>query len=277
MIENLHDPNVPGERRELILTALRQDGFVTIDVLSQRFGCSAQTVRRDLIAMEAAGLLKRFHGGASPAEAAARPSYRDKRERHTAAKQEIAAAAVALVASGESFFLDVGTTIEALAQALRAAFDAGGLSEGRAVCAGLNAASILAGARGLAVEILPGEVRTPDGAITGASAALALSGLRLDHAFLGASAVDEEGAPWDFDPAKIAVKQAAIEAARDAWVLADTSKFSRSAPRRLCRVRALRGIVLEAGPPARAAAALEAAGCALVLPVKDRQAGRLSA
>ncbi|MGX1307050.1 DeoR family glycerol-3-phosphate regulon repressor [Amorphus suaedae] len=265
MNEILHDPDAMGERREQILSVLREAGFVTIDGLAQRFGCSAQTVRRDLIAMDQAGLLKRFHGGAGLTEAVARPSYTAKQGINTSGKGLIGRAAAALVRSGDTLFFDVGTTVEAAATALVKTLDQKGPSDLRAVCAGLKAAMILAGAPGVKVEVLPGEVNTPDGAITGAAATAALADLRLDHAFLGVSAFDADGSAWDFDPAKVAVKRAGIAAARDAWALADASKFARAAGRRVCTPRQLRGVITDAHPAADLAAAFEAAECAVVL------------
>jgi DeoR family glycerol-3-phosphate regulon repressor len=265
MNEILHDPDAMGERREQILSALREAGFVTIDGLAQRFGCSAQTVRRDLIAMDQLGLLKRFHGGAGLPEAVERPSYTAKRGINTSGKGAIGRAAAGMVRSGDIVFLDVGTTVEAAATALRTALDERAIGDLRAVCAGLNAAMILAGAPGVNVEVLPGEVNTPDGAITGAPAVTALSDLRLDQAFLGVSAFDAQGAAWDFDPAKVAVKRAGIAAARDAWALADASKFARAAGRRVCDPRRLRGVITDAAPAEGLAAAFETAGCAIIV------------
>lgn len=265
MNEILHDPGAMGERRERILSGLRETGFVTIERLAQQFGVSAQTVRRDLIAMETAGLLKRFHGGAGLPGSVARPTYSAKQETNTDAKAAIGGAAAGVVASGDTVFFDVGTTVEAAALKLSDRLGSGDLEDVRAVCAGLATASLLAGVPGLTVEVLPGEVRTPDGAITGASAAAALADLKLDHAFLGVSAFDADGSAWDFDPAKIAVKRAALEAARDGWVLADATKFARTAARRVCLARQLRGLVTDAAPPPGLAEAFALADCTVVV------------
>ncbi|MEW5422704.1 DeoR/GlpR family DNA-binding transcription regulator [Amorphus sp. 3PC139-8] len=254
-----------GERRERILSVVHDVGFVTIDRLAQEFGCSAQTVRRDLIAMESAGLLKRFHGGAGLPGSVARPTYSAKQVTNTDAKDLIGAAAARIVASGDTVFFDVGTTVEAAALGLCAVLGEGRVGDVRAVCAGLATASLLAGASGLTVEVLPGEVRTPDGAITGANTVAALADLRLDHAFLGVSAFDADGSAWDFDPAKIAVKRAALDAAKDGWVLADATKFARTAARRVCLARHLRGVITDVAPPPGPAEAFALADCAIVV------------
>ncbi|MDQ0317469.1 DeoR/GlpR family DNA-binding transcription regulator [Amorphus orientalis] len=254
-----------GERREQILSDLQEAGFVTIDGLAQRFGCSAQTVRRDLIAMEQLGLLKRFHGGAGLSENETRPSYSAKQAINPAGKEAIGQAAAGLIRQGDTVLFDVGTTVEAAARALRTRLDAGELMDLRGVCVALNAAMILAGAPGIAVEVLPGEVKTPDGAITGAPAIAALRDVRLDHAFLGVSAFDADGAAWDFDPAKVAIKRAALEAAKDGWALADAGKFARTARRRVCAARQLRGVITDRDPPADLAEAFAAAECSVLI------------
>lgn len=49
------------ERQRRILELTEAQGYVTIEALAQSFGVSAQTVRRDIIALDQAGLLQRFH------------------------------------------------------------------------------------------------------------------------------------------------------------------------------------------------------------------------
>ena len=54
------------ERRDLILEELRRNGKVVAAELSERYGVSEDTIRRDLGELAAARLLKRVHGGALP-------------------------------------------------------------------------------------------------------------------------------------------------------------------------------------------------------------------
>ena len=53
-----------NDRQAEILALAERDGFVTLEALAALFGVSMQTVRRDIIALDRAGLLQRFHGGA---------------------------------------------------------------------------------------------------------------------------------------------------------------------------------------------------------------------
>ena len=52
------------ERHESIAEALRSDGRVSVSDLALRLDVTAETVRRDLDALEQSGLLQRVHGGA---------------------------------------------------------------------------------------------------------------------------------------------------------------------------------------------------------------------
>src|SRR5688572_17394688 len=101
-----------NRRQEQILDIVRTKGFATIDSLAEEFGVSTQTVRRDVIRLDEAGLLQRFHGGAGlpQADDQVRLGYGPKREMHVASKEQIGALAASLIEDGSSVYLDVGTT-----------------------------------------------------------------------------------------------------------------------------------------------------------------------
>jgi DeoR family transcriptional regulator of aga operon len=51
-------------REQVVLSALRTAGRVSVTELTERFGVSSVTVRKDLDALERRGLLRRVRGGA---------------------------------------------------------------------------------------------------------------------------------------------------------------------------------------------------------------------
>lgn len=55
--------NTP-QRRHNILALLHEQGEVSVDALAKRFETSEVTIRKDLAALEANGLLLRRYGGA---------------------------------------------------------------------------------------------------------------------------------------------------------------------------------------------------------------------
>src|SRR5690349_13435446 len=105
------------QRKQLILERLRADGQIVAATLSQELGLSEDTIRRDLRALAAEGLLQRVHGGALPASRALL-SFSARREIEPEGKRSIARAAAALIQPGQLAFLDGGTTCQQLARAL---------------------------------------------------------------------------------------------------------------------------------------------------------------
>lgn len=253
-------PPAPGnafdlnDRQEKILDLVQRHGFVTVETLAGRFGVTTQTIRRDIIRMESLGLLLRFHGGASLPNATARRGYAEKRTLAIGAKAHIARAVADLIPDGASVFLDVGTTVEAVAEALR---DKTGL---RVFTNNLRAAGILAGQPGVELFVAGGFVRGADGSLVGECVGRALADLRPDFAIIGYSGFDDDAALMDFDMQKVAVKQMMIARARAALAVGDSGKFLRGATVRIAAAAAFHGLVSDAPPPDELAALLDAAG-----------------
>lgn len=102
---------IPEDRREKILSLIRQRGAVKVSELSDHFGVSDLTVRRDLDLLESKGQLERSHGGAVLRQTlAAEPAYREKEKSLIREKQAIARTAVDLVEEGDTVFVNSGST-----------------------------------------------------------------------------------------------------------------------------------------------------------------------
>src|ERR1051325_10044897 len=107
------------QRLEKIRTLLTATGRLSAAQLAGQLRVTTMTIRRDLSAMEEAGLLTRTHGGCvlhSPfvAELSFPVKQRHRQEHKTA----IANAAARLLRRGESVYLDSGTTALQVARAL---------------------------------------------------------------------------------------------------------------------------------------------------------------
>jgi len=215
-------------RQKAILEIVGQSGYATIESLAAHFGVSAQTIRRDIITLDEQKLLQRFRGGAGARENTVRLGYTEKRARNQEAKAAIGRHAAAHINHGDSLFLDVGTTVEAVTQVIA------GLSGLRVVTTSLASAMILAEWPEIEVVVAGGTLRGADGSLIGAATVETIRQFRFDHAVLGFSGIDDDGAPMDFDLAKIAVKRAALERAGQCILVGDHSKFARPALARIC-------------------------------------------
>ncbi|NKE43788.1 DeoR/GlpR transcriptional regulator [Roseomonas frigidaquae] len=245
-------------RQQAILRLVAEQGFATIEALARRFGTSAQTARRDIIQLSQAGLLQRFHGGAGPV-GAVRLGYAEKRERQPAAKSRIGTALAALLPPRQSLFLDVGTTVEAAAVALA------GRGGDRIFTNSMVAALAFARTEHPAVHVLPGRLGGGDGSLVGGETAAALANLSLDVAVIACSGFDAAGAPMDFDPEKVAIKRAAMAAARMTVLLCQAEKFGRGALVRVAPAQAFATLLSDEPPPEKLRQALLEAGVELRL------------
>ena len=109
---------IPEQRRQDILKVVSSQGAGTISELSERYGVSEMTIRRDLQSLEKEGHLKYTHGGAivMPKDALrTEPRYEAKKRQNRIQKAQIAGYAVArFVADNDIIILESGTTVTAM-------------------------------------------------------------------------------------------------------------------------------------------------------------------
>lgn len=85
--------------------------MVRVSKLSEMLGVSEVTIRRDLEELEQQGVLERTHGGAILAQRTGlEPAYMDAVSRSPTQKRQIGETAAELVQTGETVFLNGGTT-----------------------------------------------------------------------------------------------------------------------------------------------------------------------
>ncbi|MGP3949212.1 DeoR/GlpR family DNA-binding transcription regulator [Streptomyces sp. 7N604] len=211
-----------AERQQEILRLARESGRVDVLSLSEEFQVTAETVRRDLKALDRAGLLRRVHGGAIPA---GRLDFEpDLAERDTVAadeKERIARAALAELPADGSVIVDAGTT----AARLVAAFPLE--SALTVVTHALPVAARLADHPGISLHLVGGRVRHRTRAAVDAWALRAYGEIKADVAFIATNGFSVDGGLTTPDLAEAAVKRAAIAAARRVVLLADSSKFGK--------------------------------------------------
>lgn len=167
------------ERQQEILRAARDAGRVDVVTLAERFGVTTETIRRDLTALERAGVLRRVHGGAIPVERLGfEPALAARDEVMTAEKERIAKAALAELPEDGSVVIDAGSTTSRLVQAL---------PPDRELTVVVNSpplATVLAARPNLTVLMLGGRVRGRTLATVEDWAIQQLSQLNVDVAFM---------------------------------------------------------------------------------------------
>jgi DeoR family glycerol-3-phosphate regulon repressor len=86
------------------------------------------------------------------------------------------------------------------------------------------------------VIIAGGAVRGSDGGIVGEAAVDFINQFKVDFAVIGTSAIDADGSLLDFDFREVKVAQAILANARHAVLVADSTKFERTAPVRIAHL-----------------------------------------
>ncbi len=214
-------------RHPEILDIARRDGKVTVEGLAAHFGVTLQTIRRDLTDLAEAGRLERVHGGAVLPSGTTNIGYAERRSLNADGKSAIAKACAARLPDDISVALNIGTSTEAVARALRHHRHL------MAVTNNMNVADILAANNACRVIVTGGHLRHSDGGLVGPLAARTIAQFRFDLAVIGCSALDADGDLLDFDLEEVEVSQAILRQSRKVWLVADHTKFSRNAPARI--------------------------------------------
>lgn len=235
------DARFAPERQQLLVEALRATGRLRSAEMASRLRVSTETVRKDLLALERRGLLRKVHGGAMPVESLAVEAGVSERSDQRAAKARIARAALALVPPGGAVLLDAGTTVAALAALLP------GDRPLTVMTNALPTALALVDKPALQVLTLGGRVRAVTRAEVGNWAIRSLSELHVDVAFLGTNAFDVETGFTTPDEAEAAVKAAMVAAARQRVVLADHTKAGRTSVFRFATVADIDVLLTDTG------------------------------
>ena len=246
------------ERHQAILELARAENRVSVDALASHFGVSVQTIRKDLNQLCDQRLLTRVHGGATLPSGVENLEYEARRRIAADAKDAIGRATAALIPNDASLFINIGTTTEAVSQAL---LDHSGLL---IVTNNINVANRMRVYPRFEVVIAGGVVRPSDGGIVGEAAAGFFSQFKVDYAIIGASALDDEGTLLDYDYREVKVAQAIIANARHVILVADQSKFTRSAPVRIARIDQIATFVTDHCPSDRFRAQCQTAGVELI-------------
>jgi DeoR/GlpR family transcriptional regulator of sugar metabolism len=209
------------QRRAHILEEVQRLGGVRVSELTQLFGVSDMTIRRDLDALARRGLVAKVHGGATRNEPSTEePTFASKAVRELAEKNAIAARAVALVRPGGAIALTAGSTTWSMARHLA------GVPQLTVVTNSIPVAEVLhESQRPDLTVILTGGVRTPSDALVGPVAVATIRSLHVDLLFMGVHGADARAGLTTPNLMEAETNRAFAGAARHLVVLADHTKW----------------------------------------------------
>ncbi|MFI9587876.1 DeoR/GlpR family DNA-binding transcription regulator [Streptomyces sp. NPDC052236] len=247
------------ERQQEILRLARDGGRVDVLSLAEEFQVTAETIRRDLKALDRAGLVRRVHGGAIPAgRLDFEPDLAERESTAADEKDRIARAALAELPAEGSVILDAGSTVGRLAADFPLELPL------TVVTHALSVAARLADHPGIDLHLVGGRVRHRTRAAVDAWALRAYGELKADVVFLGANGFSVEGGLTTPDLAEAAVKRAIVSAARRVVLLADSAKHGQEHFARFGDLADVDVLITDSGLSPKDAAAIEAAGTEVV-------------
>ena len=251
-------------RRDRLLRAVSDRGFLRVTDAADEFGVSGVTVRSDLAILEIAGSIVRVHGGAMLPVAAAESesSFESSLAMQGSAKRVIGRAAAALVSSGTSVILDVGTTALAVAHAL---VDRRDLTDVLIVTNGLTIALALEQAMPrFTVVVTGGTLRPLQHSLVNPFASPFLENLHVDLAFIGCNGVDVRGGVTNVNLPEAEVKRRMVLQSARPVIIADSSKLGLTRVGGIAPLEAFDALVTDAADDDPRVADLRGAGLTVI-------------
>ncbi|MDM0035078.1 DeoR/GlpR family DNA-binding transcription regulator [Variovorax sp. J22P271] len=215
------------ERLLRIRSLLATFSRLSVERVVQDLDVSRETVRRDLVALEGLGELRRVHGGAVATTPSPEPPLALRLIARQKEKRAIAKAALGLLQPGQTVFLDAGSTTAILAEEIA------GLSGMTVITNSLAIALKLAGAdegrvSGNAVRLLGGQIDVKTQATHGDGTLEDLRRFRADLALLSPVGLHPKHGAMSFEHHEAAVARAMAQQAQQVVILADHSKIGQA-------------------------------------------------
>ncbi|MCL4554460.1 MAG: DeoR/GlpR family DNA-binding transcription regulator [Actinobacteria bacterium] len=215
-----------AERQLLILELIKKHRTLKVGDLSRLLNVSEATVRRDLDRMDREGLLNRTFGGAlfaANTTFAFEPSFLERVERNKQQKQQIGHMAASLIKDGDTVILDSGTTTLQIAPHL------GSFHDVTVITNDLEIARVLAGFPKINTVLTGGHLLGATAELVGHHAERVLDEVRAAKAFISTVGLTPESGLTHIRLPLVTIKHRMMRAAEQVILVADSSKFGKTA------------------------------------------------
>jgi DeoR family transcriptional regulator, aga operon transcriptional repressor len=234
---------IAEERRAILVQKLSTIGYVEVSELASQMGVSGITLRRDLSELEDEGICVRVRGGAIRRDQGVTLElpYELKKSQNLSEKKRIGEKAAEFVEPGDTIIVDAGSTTYELALAL--------LSKKRiaVVTNDLYISVKLASNPDINLICTGGTARSHVFSLQGFQAEDFISGLRVDKTFLGADAIHTDRSISNVNLDEVPLKRAMVKAAKQVFLLADSTKFEKTGFAKVCSLSDIHIIITDSG------------------------------
>lgn len=232
------------KRRAIIEERVATHGEIDFATLSKEFGVSEMTIRRDIDALESSGIVRRVVGGAIAATGkSSEPPFEARAAEAAEGKMHIAEAVVTLLQPHETVILDSGSTVLAVARAIR------GKQLGLTIVTpSVLVALELADEPDTTLLLTGGLLRPGELSLIGLDAEETFAQYNCDVYVMGVAGVDAVRGISDYHRGEGSVKKAAIRAADRVIVVVDEVKLGRVQLMNVAPLDAVDALVTDGDP-----------------------------
>lgn len=225
------------KRRESIVTHMLDAGAATVDELATQFKVSRMTIHRDLDELAKEGWLRKTRGGASVlSDTQFESDFLYRKRIASEEKSRIAAAAVELIEPDDSVMLGYGSTVLHLLPYLEK------LGQVTVASPSLPCIEALANMRGVELLSCGGKYEQKFAGFFGLNMERCVQSMMMDILFISSSAITLPEV-YHQDQTVVRAKQVMLENARKKYLLADSSKFGKTALYRLGNISLFDGVI----------------------------------
>jgi len=210
------------QRWEIILNKVDENGTISVKQLVEEIGVSESTIRRDLLEMDAKGILTRTHGGAiSEKRQNFEQPYQKKESLNYDEKNRIGHSAARLIQDYDTVLLDSGTTNLEVARNITA-------KNVTVVTNSIDIAYLISNNEQVDLVLLGGNLRSRTRALVGSLTEDNLSNFKVDKVFVGVNGISIQDGISTPNMTESYSKKAMIRAANQVIVVSDSTKFGKS-------------------------------------------------
>ena len=229
-----------NERFSEIIEILNNTPYTTIERLAEELHISTSSIRRDVTALEARGLVRRTHGGVSlMVSDNLNIPFAMRAKANASEKKHIAKKAAALVREGDVVLLDTSSTDLYIAHEL---------VKKRGITVVTNSVAILAFLSEFNTKVLctGGILDSEDrNGLVGNEALCRISEVRANLAFIAPQAIDEDGNLFDCYHDNIPIVRQMLASADQKVGVCDSSKLGKASTYKQCSIGELDALIGE--------------------------------
>lgn len=259
-IEQEHRLMSKESRHAAILERLMLHESAQVTDLANLLNVSPVTIRKDLTELEKANKLYRSHGKAILINPYINNrNVNEKEKLNTNEKRNIGRVAAQLIERDDTIILASGTTVHALARAIKP------IHKLTLITASVAVSNILSQEEDIDIIQLGGIMRHSSQSVVGRNAERYLNEVACSKLFLGIDGIDFGFGITTTDIREAELNQAMMHTAQKTIVLADSSKFGRRGFSKIANIEDIDIIITDAGFPQSAMKELEEMGIELII------------